>query len=150
MRSVGIPYSSVEFPLRFESTRLQGALKTEGVFILAKVSEFFTLAASCSFPTCANGLTPIIRTEGSLFAIALSHEFRKGICPMGSHAKRIVARAFWLTTLLLGVVLLFGSLSPVSANTIGIAGESSRFRGPAPLALIPHQRVEIFSKTTRY
>lgn len=40
---------------------------------------------------------------------------------MRSYAKRVVTRTFWITTLLFGVVLLFGSFSPVSADTIGIA-----------------------------
>jgi hypothetical protein len=40
---------------------------------------------------------------------------------MRIHAKRVIARAFRLTILLFGVVLLFGSLSPVSSATIGIA-----------------------------
>ncbi len=40
---------------------------------------------------------------------------------MRSQVKRVMARAFRLTTLLFGVVLAFGSLSPVSADSIGIA-----------------------------
>jgi len=78
---------------------------------------------------------------------------------MRSHAKRIVVRAFWLTTLLFGVVLFFGSFSPVSADTIGSAGELRRVHlSPGlgavltsfPQALIPHQRMELSSKATRY
>src|SRR5580765_258363 len=40
---------------------------------------------------------------------------------MRSIAKSVVARAIRMTTLLFGVVLLLGAVSPVSADTIGIA-----------------------------
>ena len=40
---------------------------------------------------------------------------------MWTKGKSVVVRALWLTTLLIGVVLMLGAVSPVYADTIGIA-----------------------------